>query len=506
MKIGLTYLKGTVPGFEDFGNLPTNLIKSNGLINGLPIHKELDALIIPGGTLIESNSLNENIFKEIKLMAKEGKPIIGICAGYQILGNQIDIGRNSPSPIIKKGLGLIDVKFSPLISNDRVTAEVVSKSYLTDNIEEDITGFHCHTYGLVKGNAKTLFYSPIKRMNYGDVENKIISGSLNDDGNVIGTMLHNLLDENPELVKNFLKFIGANENDIKNIYSKNKELKVKLNKEIGIESGITIKQLPNNDINNPFNEFKKIKGDMPLCICIGSIGSDSGKTFITTGLAGALRHQGLNVGILKVGPDVRDTVTSLYLTKGKMEEYASIKIGHLGWVDIKETLNKLKESQYDIVLIEGVMSVFTGFLNKKTPYSAAEICASSNIPMLLISGVNKEGIESAAVNLISHTKMLNKIGIDVKGILFNKVYDMDIFNEVSSYVQKETGINDILSIPKVKLEKRGGTPEIEIRYDLFGKLALEVIEEHINIQKIAKMGNKPLFNKYLTFKENKSFF
>ncbi|MDD3408417.1 MAG: cobyrinic acid a,c-diamide synthase, partial [Methanobacteriaceae archaeon] len=74
------------------------------------------------------------------------------------------------------------------------------------------------------------------------------------------------------------------------------------------------------------------------------------------------------------------------------------------------------------------------------------------------------------------------------------------------YVQKETGINDILSIPKVKLEKRGGTPEIEIRYDLFGKLALEVIEEHINIQKIAKMGNKPLFNKYLTFKENKSFF
>ena len=178
--------------------------------------------------------------------------------------------------------------------------------------------------------------------------------------------------------------------------------------------------------------------------------SDSGKTFITTGLAGALRHQGLNVGILKVGPDVRDTVTSLYLTKGKMEEYASIKIGHLGWVDIKETLNKLKESQYDIVLIEGVMSVFTGFLNKKTPYSAAEICASSNIPMLLISGVNKEGIESAAVNLISHTKMLNKIGIDVKGILFNKVYDMDIFNEVSSYVQKETGINDILSIPDRK--------------------------------------------------------
>jgi cobyrinic acid a,c-diamide synthase len=245
---------------------------------------------------------------------------------------------------------------------------------------------------------------------------------------------------------------------------------------------------------------------MPYCLLIGSTGSDSGKTFITTGLAGALRRQGLNVAVLKVGPDIRDTVTSLYLTKSKMEDYSSIKIGHLGWMDIKEVLTKLKDSKYDIVLIEGVMSVFTGLLNKKIPYSAAEISISSNIPMLLISGVNKGGIESAAVDLASHAKVLEKLGINVKGILFNKVYDMNIFNKIVPYMKKETGINEIFSLPKIKLEERGGTPEVEIRYDLFSILALNTIQKELNIEKIAKMASKPQFNKYLTLKDIEKVF
>ena len=30
-KIGLAYINGAVPGFEDFGNLPTDIVKENGL-------------------------------------------------------------------------------------------------------------------------------------------------------------------------------------------------------------------------------------------------------------------------------------------------------------------------------------------------------------------------------------------------------------------------------------------------------------------------------------------
>ena len=77
-KIGLAYIKGAVPGFENFGNLPTDIVKENGLVNGNNASKELDALIIPGGTLIESNDINMDLNKEILKMAKMDKPIIGI--------------------------------------------------------------------------------------------------------------------------------------------------------------------------------------------------------------------------------------------------------------------------------------------------------------------------------------------------------------------------------------------------------------------------------------------
>lgn len=495
-KIGMTYLKGAVPGFENFGNLPTDFVNSEGLVNGVKAHKELDALIIPGGTLIESQDYGDSLKKEIKIMSKEGKPVIGICAGFQLLSNQIDIGRKSEVPIIKEGLGLIDVDFSPLVSSDRVKAKVFDNSFLVDGQKEDVTGFHTHTYGMITGDAKPLFYSQIQRMNYSDTnsnkEYNIFSGAVNDDGNVIGTMIHNVLDENPKLVENIFKYIDASEEDIASVYERNKEYTTKLNKEIGIKSGINIQERP------------KTKG--PKFLMIGSDGSESGKTFIQTGLAGAIRRRGYNVGLLKVGPDARDIIPGLYLTKGNMEEYSCIKIGHLGWFDLKDAIEKIKESDYDIVLIEGVMSVFTGILNEITPYSASEIAIAGNIPLLLVSGVNKGGIETSAVNLVSHANMLERLGVNVKGVILNKIYNNDIFENTVPYIRKNTNVDEVFSVDKFKMPARGSIPEIEIRYDLFSMAALETVERNLDIDKIINMAEEIEFDRYLTFDEIKSKF
>ena len=491
-KIGLAYVKGAVPGFEEFGNLPTDIVKENGLVNGNKASKELDALIIPGGTLIESNDINMDLNKEILKMANQGKPIIGICAGFQLLSNQIDIGRKSEVPIIKEGLGLIDVEFSPLITSDRVVAKVYDNSFLTKNQNEDVKGFHTHTYGKVVGDAKPLFYSKVQRMNYGDTNKagdyNIFSGACNDDGNVIGTMIHNILDENPTIVENFLNQIDAT--DVEDIYNRNKTVKEHIQSEVGIGTNIKIPQIKINE--------------KPKFLMIGSNGSDSGKTFILTGLAGALRKKGYKVALLKVGPDVRDIIPGLYLTKDYMNDFSSIKIGHLGWSDIESTIAKLNSSDYDIVLIEGVMSVFTGLLNEKVPFSAAEIAMSSNIPMLLISGVNKGGIESAAVDLVAHANMLEKFGVDVKGILLNKVYNENIFDNVVPYIRNNSNVDEVLSVGKLKLKTRGFTPEIEIRYDLFTKAALDLVEESLDINKIANMAQEVKFNRIIPFEEIKN--
>lgn len=552
MKIGLTYLKGSLPGFEDFGNLPTNLVKSNGLVdgtNGAKASEELDGIIIPGGSILESNSISNDLANEIKAMAADGKLVLGICSGFQALANQTDVGRKSPCSIIKKGLGLLDVNFSPLISNDRVEAKIadninvnnkasVGNPFFIKNISSSdiVTGFHCHTYGNIEiknddgynGNngdnrgkefnidnrVVPILYSSIKRMNYSDTDSNVLSGVCNEDGNVVGTMIHGILDENPIIVENIFDYIGASPTDINNIFIANEKVKKRIRSELAIDTGINIKSVKS------CNEFKKmllislnkksksvthdigsITRGIPPMLMVGGTGSDSGKTFITTGIAGALTKRGLNVCVLKVGPDVRDTESSLYLTKNRMEEYASIQIGHLGWMDIEQTLNRLKTSIYDFVIVEGVMSVFTGLFNEKIPYSGVEIAVSSNIPMLLVSGVNKGGIESAAVDLTSHTKFLKKLGIDVNGIIFNKVYDMNIFNELTDYVASETGLakENILAIPKIKLDERSTTPEVEIKLEEFSKAALDTVEKHLDMEKIVKMANIPEFNEYLSF-------
>lgn len=492
-RIGLAYLNGAVPGFEDFGNLPTDIVKENGLVNGVKASEELDALIIPGGTLIESNDINMPLNGEIKKMARDGKPIIGICAGFQLLSNQIDIGRKSPVPIVKEGLGLIDVDFSPLITSDRVKAKVFDNSFLVKNQTEDVDGFHTHTYGKVEGDAKPLFYSKVQRMNYGDTNEKgdynIFSGACNDDGNVIGTMIHGILDENPILVENIKEQIDIN--DIDDVYNRNIQVKKYLQSEVGINTDIKIPEI---------THLKK-----PKYLMIGSNGSDSGKTFILTGLAGAIRKRGYKVALLKVGPDVRDIIPGLYLTKGKMEDFASIKIGHLGWKDIESTVAKLNSSDYDIVLIEGVMSVFTGILNETVPYSAAEIAMSSNIPMILATGVNKGGIESAAIDITSHANMLEKFGVSVEAVLLNKVYNDDIFDNVVPYIRNNTNVEKVLKIPKLKnADMRGFIPEVEIRYELFTSYAMELVESNLNIDEIIAMAREVEFEKIYTFEEIKS--
>ena len=187
-----------------------------------------------------------------------------------------------------------------------------------------------------------------------------------------------------------------------------------------------------------------------------------------------------------------------------MEEFASVKIGHLGWKDIESTINQLNASDYDIVLIEGVMSVLTGLLNEKVPFSAAEIAMSSKIPMILATGVNKGGIESAAVDIAAHANMLDNLGVDVEAILLNKVYNENIFDTVVPYIRENTKVENILKLPKLKsADMRGFIPEVEIRYELFTSHAMNLIEENLNIEEIISMAREVEFEKIYSFDEIK---
>ena len=493
-KIGFLYVKGALPMFEDFGNLPTHIVRNNGMINGFKIHKELDGLIIPGGSIIESQSVSEILKKEIIKMDTEGKFILGMCSGFQFLSNKTDIGRKSPCPINREGLGLLDVSFSPMVGTDRVEAEIIEESFLTDGMAgKKVTGFHCHTYGNITGDAKPILKSLVKRTDYANDPREILSGVRNDEGNVVGLMVHGALDENPDLVRNVLKFIDANENEILNIKNTNKTLLNNIKTELGIETGINI---VHPDESNELTHKASTK-----IIMIASTGSDSGKTFITTGIVGALRKQGYRVGVLKVGPDIRDIVPSLYLNKERMENFSSIKIGGLGWKDLKEVFENIKSNNYDIIIIEGVMSIFTGMLNKKVPFSSAEIAIAANIPVIMVSPCNKGGIETAAVDVVAHVEMMDKMGINTAGVILNKIYDEEIAESTSQFIMNRTKTDFLTFIPKISLKERGSMPEVEIKLDDFCLNAMKTVEDYIDIKKVVELAKEPKFNNYIRFEE-----
>jgi cobyric acid synthase len=482
-KIGLLYVKGSLPLFENFGNLPTHIVKENGMVKGQKAHKVLDGLIIPGGSIVESESVKETLMTEIRKIERDGKFVLGMCSGFQLLANQTDIGRKSPCPIERKGMGILDVFFSPMIGTDRVEAKIVDNSFLTDGIVgKSLTGFHCHTYGSITGNAKPILKSRVKRRDYSNNPGEILSGVRNDDGNVVGVMLHGALDENHSLIDNILKYLDANEKDIVSVKHANMELLKQIKNEIGIETGINASENPIKGISN--TKF----------IMMASTGSDSGKTFLTTGLVGILKKRGYKVGVLKVGPDIRDIVPALYLNKQNMEKFSSIKIGGLGWKDFKEVVNDVKEYHYDIVIIEGVMSIFTGMLNKKTPFSSAEIAMAANIPVLMVSPCNKGGIETAAVDVVAHVDMMNEMGINTVGVVLNKVYDEKIAESTSKFIRSRT---DYLAlIPKVSLTERGNIPEIEIKLEEFCLNAMKTVESYLDVDKILKLAKEIEFNGY----------
>lgn len=164
-------------------------------------------------------------------------------------------------------------------------------------------------------------------------------------------------------------------------------------------------------------------------------------------------------------------------------------------------LEDLLARNYHLVLIEGVMSIFTGLLNEKIPYSAAEIAKAANIPVILVSSCNKGGIETAALDLAVHVEMMQNLGIKARGVILNKVYHEGIAQKVLGYLKTRTGVELASSVPKVKMEVRGGTPELEIKLDDFCLNAMKTVEKYLNPDELVKLAEFPSFQGYMTHQD-----
>jgi cobyric acid synthase len=473
-----------LPCFEDFGNLPTDLVGADALVDGKPASEVIDMLIIPGGSLVESQSVNEKVTAEIKKMAEQGKFVLGVCSGFQVLAKQTDIGRLSTIPITREGLGLLDAEFKPLICTDWVKADVVGQSFLTQEVGSQVAGFHCHTYGEIElgKNAKPIIVTHAQHVNYFSGPRDLVSGVSNIQGNVVGVFIHGLLDRNSTITESITKSLGITPVDLIAIRAANAKLLENIKSEIGISTGI---RQPN----------RAIAGKKPTMLMVTALGSGSGKTFIVTGIAGALKKRGYKVGAIKVGGDIRDIVPSLYLTKEPMKQYSSIKIGPTGWMPSEQVVEAASKD-YNFLLVEGAMSAFTGLLNEKyeRPMSSVEIAAALGASTVLVVACDQKGIEGALIEAVSNIATLRKLGVNMTGVILNKLYISYMTKEIMAVVEQafaSVGVKLVGMVPRLDLEKRGMIPEVEIRYEDFCASAIEAIEKNLNMDLLVDLAAPP---------------
>jgi cobyric acid synthase len=486
-KIGLVYLSGALPCFENFGNLPTDLVYADAQVNGKPASEVLDMLIIPGGSLVESGSINPTVTKEIIKMAESGKYVLGVCSGFQVLAKETDVGRLSTSPLVRKGLGLLDVEFKPLVCTDRVCASIVDKSFITQEIGQDVRGFHCHTYGqtVLHGNSRPILVTHANRINYKKNPQDLISGVANKEGNVAGVFIHGLLDQNPPILHSIMQSLDISTLDLAEIKKANTKLLENIKSEVGISTGI--RQQP------------ALSQTPTKLVMITALGSGSGKTFIVTGIAGALKKRGYNVGVIKVGGDIRDAVSSLYLIKEPIREYSSIKIGESGWTPLEQAVTAAS-LDYNFLIVEGAMSAFTGLLNEnyKRPMSTAEVAAALGASTVVVVGCDKEGLEGALINTLNYIKTLQSLGVKIRGVILNKLRISYITEETKQMIQQafgQAGVELLGMVPRLDLDVRGMIPEIEIRYEDFGAQAIEAVEKSIALDLFTKIAFPPQITK-----------
>ena len=155
-----------------------------------------DLIILPGSKNIRDDIelLREHGWQEkIQRHLRYGGKLLGICGGFQMLGNAIHdpygIESQSGSSL---GLGLLD--FGTTLNKEKILTNVSGTIYI-DNAP--VTGYEIHA-GISSGPALNLPFAKLNNKN---------DGAISTDGQIIGTYIHGLF-EKKEAMQAILSWAG----------------------------------------------------------------------------------------------------------------------------------------------------------------------------------------------------------------------------------------------------------------------------------------------------------
>jgi adenosylcobyric acid synthase len=161
-----------------------------------------DLIILPGSKNVRNDLqwIEEQGWPQaIKKHLRYGGKVLGICGGYQMLGEQIHdplgIEGNSGS---REGLGLLS--FTSTLAPDKLLKQVTGTLTLPNQPKAKVKGYEIHA-GITEGESLS---TPLLMLANGN------DGAISDDNQIAGTYLHGLFDHT-ESMEQLLRWAGLNQ-------------------------------------------------------------------------------------------------------------------------------------------------------------------------------------------------------------------------------------------------------------------------------------------------------
>ncbi|HEV2175146.1 MAG TPA: cobyric acid synthase [Nitrospira sp.] len=158
-----------------------------------------DLVILPGSKNTVSDLAwlrARGIARAIEARAFEGKPVLGLCGGCQMLGEVIEDPHGVESAETQvRGLGILALRthFMREKITAQVRARILTPSFLTDGtvVEQDVTGYEIHM-GVVEPRRPRA--SPFEICLRNGCMEATADGAIGGGGAVVGTMMHGLFE------------------------------------------------------------------------------------------------------------------------------------------------------------------------------------------------------------------------------------------------------------------------------------------------------------------------
>ena len=184
-----------ISNFDDFEPLAAEPGVRVRFVRGADELDGADLIVLPGSKSTVSDLrwlFASGLAHAIRKAAADGRPVLGVCGGYQMLGEAVrDPDRIESDAVVSEGLGLLSsvTAFAPGKTTVRVRARVGRASALfAAAAESELTAYEIH-YGRTSASSPAPF-TIVER--HGEPAHDA-DGAVSATGTVVGTYLHGLL-------------------------------------------------------------------------------------------------------------------------------------------------------------------------------------------------------------------------------------------------------------------------------------------------------------------------